>query len=109
MMYLCAAAVSRSGRDAVIDNCLFDTEDIYPLSLRLTEGCGTFFVRLDVSPEVLAARETARGDRTPGKALWQLAHRTPKEDGAYDLILDGERSPEENARAILAAVRGAEG
>ncbi len=109
VMYLCAAAVSRSGRDAVIDNCLFDTEDIYPLSLRLTEGCGTFFVRLDVSPEVLAARETARGDRTPGKALWQLAHRTPKEDGAYDLILDGERSPEENARAILAAVRRAEG
>ena len=103
-MLLSAAAVGRSGRDAVIDNCLFDTEDIYPLCqtiLGADGGIETLFVRLDVSPEVLEAREKARGDRTPGKALWQLEHRIPKEDAAYDLILDGEQPPEVSAAHIL--------
>lgn len=108
VMYLSAAAVDRSGRDAVIDNCLFDTEDIYPLSRELLGDCRTFFVRVDVSPAVLEAREKARGDRTPGKALWQSLHRIPREDAAYDLILNGERPPDESAAAILRAVYGEE-
>ena len=105
-MYLSAAAVDRSGRDAVIDNCLFDTEDIYPLSRAILGDCRTFFVRVDVSPAVLEARERVRGDRTPGKALWQSEHRIPREDAAYDLILDGEQLPDESAAVILRAVYG---
>ncbi len=106
VMYLSAAAADRSGRDAVVDNCLFDTEDIWPLSRQILRDCRTFFVRLDVSPEVLEAREKARGDRTPGKALWQLAHRVPREASAYDLILDGEQPPAVCADKILRAVYG---
>ena len=107
VMLLSAAAVGKSGRDAVIDNCLFDTEDVYALYQRILgseSDCGTetLFVRLDVSPEVLEAREKARGDRTPGKALWQLEHRIPREDDAYDLILDAEQPPDVSAARILA-------
>ena len=105
VMYLTAAAIDRSGRDAVADNCFFDTEDIYPLALRLTEGCAVFFIRIDIGDGELVRRETARGDRQPGKALWQKAHLTPKEDAAYDLILRGEDPAEDNARRILDAVR----
>ena len=109
VMYLSAAAVDRSGRDAVVDNCLFDSDDIWPLSRQILRDCRTFFVRVDVSPAVLETREKARGDRTPGKALWQLAHRVPREDDAYDLILDGEQPPAACAEKILRAACGITG
>lgn len=109
VMTLAAAAIDRSGRDAVIDNCLFDTEEMYKETLRLTEGCDTFWIRIDVDEEELSRRERERGDRTIGKALWQRAHLTPKDDAAYDLLLDGARPSEDNARRILAAVEAAEG
>ena len=54
-------------------------------------------------------RERARGDRTPGKALWQLAHRIPREDNAYDLILNGEQPPTVCAEEILWAIYGRTG
>ncbi len=104
VMTLSAAAIDRSGRDAVIDNCLFDTEDMLAETLRLTADCHVFWVRIDVSREELERRERARGDREIGKAAWQLTHLTPKEDAAYDLILDGGTPSEENARRILSSV-----
>ena len=106
VLYLTAAAIDRSGRDVVIDNCLFDTEDIYPLSMELTAGCEVFFVRIDTALEELERREAARGDRPAGKALWQREHLTPKEDEAYDLILRGEERAGDNARRILSALFG---
>ncbi|MBQ3706660.1 MAG: AAA family ATPase [Clostridia bacterium] len=105
VMTLTAAAIDRSGRDAVTDNCLFDTEDLYAETLRLTASCDTFWMRIDIDPDELSRRERERGDRTIGKAAWQRAHLTPKEDAAYDLILDGAAPSEENARRILEAVR----
>ena len=105
VMTLAAAAIDRSGRDAVIDNCLFDTEDLYAETLRLTASCDAFWVRIDVGPDELNRRERERGDRAIGKAAWQRAHLTPKEDAAYDLILDGEAPSEENARILLEAAR----
>ena len=108
VMTLSAAEIDRSGRDVVIDNCLFDTEDMLAETRRLTADCDVFWVRIDISREELERREAARGDREIGKAAWQREHLTPKEDAAYDLLLDGEAPSGENARRILAAVRGME-
>lgn len=88
VMYESAAAISRSGRDVVIDNCLFDCEDIYAMSSEIMSGCPVTMVRIKVPLEELERREIARGDRTPGKARWQEEHITPKEDDAYDVIVD---------------------
>jgi Chloramphenicol 3-O-phosphotransferase len=108
VMTLAAAAIDRSGRDAVIDNCLFDTEDMLAETRRLTAGCDVFWVRIDISREELERREAARGDREIGKAAWQREHLTPKEDAAYDLLLDGGAPSGENARRILAAAEDRE-
>ncbi len=108
VMTLTAAAIDRSGRDAVIDNCLFDTEDMLAETRRLTAGCDVFWVRIDISREELERREAARGDREIGKAAWQREHLTPKEDAAYDLLLDGGAPSGENARRILAAAEDRE-
>ena len=79
-----------------------------PETRRLTAGCDVFWVRIDISREELERREAARGDREIGKAAWQREHLTPKEDAAYDLLLDGEAPSGENARRILAAAEDRE-
>lgn len=106
VMYACAAAIDSAGRDAVIDNCLFDCEDIYELSQKLLEGHATFFVRIRIDPEELNRREKERGDRPIGKAAWQLEHITPKEDEAYDRIVSTDGPSEEAAAEIFRAVFG---
>ena len=88
VMYESAAAICRSGRDVVIDNCLFDCEDICALSAEIMKDCPVTMVRVKLPLEELERREIARGDRTPGKARWQEEHITPKEDSAYDVIVD---------------------
>ena len=64
-------------------------------------GCDILFVRIRIDPVTLNEREKARGDRTIGKAAWQLEHITPKEDGAYDLVVSTDRPSVECARQIL--------
>lgn len=88
VMYESAAAICRSGRDVVIDNCLFDCEDIYEMSAEIMKDCPVTMVRVKLPMDELERREIARGDRTPGKARWQETHITPKEDDAYDVIVD---------------------
>lgn len=106
VMYACAAAIDTAGRDAVIDNCLFDCEDIYALSQEWLKGHEAFFVRIKIDPEELNRREAARGDRPVGKAAWQLAHIVPKEDAAYDLIVSTDHPSEAVAAEIYRAVFG---
>ena len=88
VMYESAAAISRSGRDVVIDNCLFDCEDIYEMSTEILRDCPVTMVRVKLPLEELERREVARGNRTIGKAKWQAEHITPKDDSAYDVIVD---------------------
>lgn len=88
VMYESAAAICRSGRDVVIDNCLFDGEDIAAMSAEIMKDCPVTMVRVKLPMDELERREIARGDRTPGKARWQEEHITPKEDRAYDVIVD---------------------
>lgn len=94
VMYHTAAAVAKSGRDIVIDNCLFDTQNIYEMSFDIMKDCDTVFVRIKISEENLAKREKERGDRMIGKALWQNKHLTPKDDSAYDIIVSTDEPSE---------------
>lgn len=105
VMYNSAAAIAKSGRDVVIDNCLFDTQDIYEISKEILKGCDTVFVRIKISEENLVKREKERGNRAIGKAMWQNEHITPKDDSAYDLIVSTDRASEICANEILAYVR----
>jgi len=102
VMYESAAAICRSGRDVVIDNCLFDCEDILEMSQEILQGCPVTMVRVKLPLDELERREIARGDRTPGKARWQEEHITPKEDGAYDVIVDTSHDSMECAEKIKA-------
>lgn len=102
VMYESAAAICRSGRDVVIDNCLFDCEDIYEMSQEILKDCPVTMVRIKLPLEELERREIARGDRTPGKARWQETHITPKEDSAYDVIVDTSDDSMECAEKIKA-------
>ncbi len=88
VMYESAAAICRSGRDIVIDNCLFDCEDIYVMSAEIMKDCPVTMVRVKLPMEELERREIVRGDRTVGKARWQEEHIIPKEDDAYDVVVD---------------------
>ena len=100
VMYESAAAISRSGRDVVIDNCLFDCENIAELSAEIMKDCPVTMVRIKLPLDELERREIARGDRTPGKARWQEEHITPKDDAAYDVIVDTSRDSMECAETI---------
>lgn len=100
VMYESAAAIARSGRDVIIDNCLFDTEDIYELSERIMQGCDTVFVRIRLPISELERRERERGDRQIGKAKWQEEHITPKDDAEYDIVVNTMHPSDECAAAI---------
>lgn len=79
------AAAARSGLQVIVDEVLFDREswDGWRTSLA---GIETLWVGVKCDPDVAAAREVARGDRTAGKARDSAlsAHRYPD----YGLILD---------------------
>ena len=100
VMYVSAAAIAKTGRDVVIDNCLFDTQDIYEISREIMHDCDTVFVRIKISEENLARRERERGNRAIGKALWQNEHITPKDDSAYDVIVSTDEPSEACAEKI---------
>ncbi|MBQ8333609.1 MAG: AAA family ATPase [Clostridia bacterium] len=106
MMYTSAAAIAKSGRDVVIDNCLFDTEEIDKLSAQRMAGIEQIWVRVKLDPDELDRREKARGDRAIGKARWQAEHITPKDDSAYDVIVDTGNPSADCAKAIYEYVRG---
>ena len=84
----------------MIDNCLFDTQDIYEISREIMHDCDTVFVRIKISEENLARREKERGNRAIGKALWQNEHITPKNDSAYDVIVSTDEPSEVCAAKI---------
>lgn len=106
MMYTSAAAIAKSGRDVVIDNCLFDTEEIDKLSADRLAGIEQIWVRVKLDQDELDRREKARGNRAIGKARWQAEHITPKNDDAYDVIVDTANPSADCAKAIYEYVRG---
>ena len=106
MMYTSAAAIARKGRDVVIDNCLFDTESIDEMCRDRLNGLEQIWVRIKLDQDELDCREKARGNRAIGKARWQAEHITPKDDSAYDVIVDTSNPSKECAEAIAAYIFG---
>lgn len=107
VMFAAAKATAELGRNIIIDNCLFDTDNIPKICREMLSDCKVMFVRVDCPAEELRRREQARGDRAIGKAEWQLEHRTPKE--GYDLVVNTKTNTTgECADMITAALRDAE-
>lgn len=88
VMYTMAKAVSDIGRHIVVDNCFFDNQRIYELAMEILKDNPVVLVRVKCPVEELKRREIARGDRMIGKAEWQNQHITPKDDGAYAVVVD---------------------
>lgn len=102
VMYESAAAICRSGRDVVIDNCLFDCEDICEMSREIMHDCPVTTVRIKLPINELERREAERGDRAIGKARWQEEHITPKNDADYDIVVDTSEDSMKCAETIRA-------
>ena len=98
-----AAAAARRGTNVVIDDVILDPT-MRADYLAALAGVPTLTVEVFCPPDVLAAREQARGDRNAGMALTMLplveANAPP-----YDLTIDTSiATPEEAAHVIKAAL-----
>lgn len=98
------AAMVRAGADIVLDDVFLDggrSQD------RLRTDLGeldVLWVGVRCDPQIAAAREAARGDRTIGMAAAQAE--SVHEGVAYDVVVDSGRSdPATCARTIAAALR----
>lgn len=96
------AAVARTGNDVLVDDVFIERTWLDGWRREL-DGIDWLLVGVMAPAHVLEERERARGNRVAGEARAQvdLIHRGIE----YDLTLDTARqSPEECARAILAAL-----
>jgi chloramphenicol 3-O phosphotransferase len=93
-------ALARTGLKLVLDEVIFDGAEGQRNWNEALAGLSVLWVAVRCDPEVLAARESARGDRVVGMAARQAAF---VHDGiVYDLEVDtGRLSPEEAARLVL--------
>lgn len=96
------AAMARQGNNLIVDDVML-SEEIAQYR-RLLADFEVFSVGVFAPLDVLAARESARGDRLPGLARWQFerVHAGMR----YDLEVDTSRlTPAECARRIQAEFR----
>jgi len=100
--YGCVKELADRGHDLVIDNAI--TAEYQARHLKnAVEGHDVLYVLVSCSPEILAERERARGDREPGLAAKQLT--TIEKWLDYDLRVDtSAASAEENAARIAATL-----
>lgn len=106
VMYTMAKSISDIGRHVIVDNCFFDTEKIFEISLDILSENPVLFVRVECGKDELRRREIQRGDREIGKAEWQNEHITPKENEAYDLCVNTQKNTAEFcAEQIVTALK----
>ncbi|SEG90199.1 chloramphenicol 3-O phosphotransferase [Actinacidiphila yanglinensis] len=99
------AAAARAGAHLVIDEVFLGGAASQTRWRDALSGMDVLWVGVRCDPEVAAAREAARGDRTPGMAARQAA--LVHEGVSYDLEVDTSRSdPASCARTIAARVTG---
>ncbi|WP_332875442.1 phosphotransferase-like protein [Ornithinimicrobium sediminis] len=99
-MHRCVAALARSGRDVVVNHVLLERRWAWDLADALA-GVLAVLVGVRCPPEVLAARERARADRTLGQAVAQ--HAAVHAHGGYDVEVDtSSQGPDEAADAVMA-------
>lgn len=96
------AACARCGNDVLVDDVFIDRRWLDGWRTELA-GLEWLLIGLHAPPAVLEERERIRGNRITGEAQAQID--VIHSGVEYDLTLDtGSRSPEECARAILAAL-----
>jgi chloramphenicol 3-O phosphotransferase len=100
-----AVALARAGCDVVCDDAFLDSS--WPAGWACAlDGIDAWLIGLHCPPDVLDARERARGDRRAGQARGQadVVHSGIR----YDLMYDSSASPAEAmARDILEAIQQA--
>ncbi|WP_335979941.1 MULTISPECIES: chloramphenicol phosphotransferase CPT [Streptomycetaceae] len=97
------AATARAGAHLVIDEVFLGGAASQARWREATAGLGVLWVGVRCAPAVAAAREAARGDRTPGMAARQAAVVHTGVD--YDLEVDTTRTgPAACARTIASHV-----
>ncbi len=98
-------ALARSGLKLILDEVIFDGAKGQSDWNEALAGLKVFWVAVRCDPELLTAREAARGDRVVGMAAKQAAF--VHDQIAYDVEVDtGRLSPSEAAALILERVRG---
>jgi chloramphenicol 3-O phosphotransferase len=97
------AAMVRAGARVVLDDVFLGGAQSRARVRTQLEGLNILWVGVRCAPEIAAARELARGDRTPGMAALQayVVH----ENVHYDVEVDtGTTESQECARAVAARV-----
>lgn len=96
------AAAAHAGIQVVVDELIFDRPQWEGWGAAL-QGLDVVWVGVRCDPEVAEARESARGDRTPGKARGSasLAHKHAR----YDFTIDtSDRTPSEALAELLSVL-----
>jgi chloramphenicol 3-O phosphotransferase len=93
------AGLAHAGCDVIADHVLSEPWRLADL-LDVTRGLDVLMVHVTCDPDVLAAREAARGDREPGAALRQLG--SVFKHGDCDLTLDTTSTSAEACAADVA-------
>ncbi|GAA1552306.1 chloramphenicol phosphotransferase CPT [Kribbella lupini] len=97
------AAMVRAGAQVVLDDVFLSGARSQARVRTQLEGLNVLWVGVRCAPEIAAARELARGDRTPGMA--ELQAEVVHEGVHYDLEVDtGTTESPECARAVAARV-----
>ncbi len=99
------AAMVRAGARIVLDDVFLSGAQSQARVRTQLDGLEVLWVGVRCAPEIAAARELARGDRTPGMA--ELQAEVVHEGVVYDLVVDTGTTPTStSAQAIAARVTG---
>ena len=94
------AAMARSGIRLVLDEVLLGGGEEQRQWNEALEGLSVLWVGVHCDPDVIAAREAARGDRVVGMAALQVAY--VHQGVAYDLEVDTSLASAEACAALIA-------
>jgi chloramphenicol 3-O phosphotransferase len=94
------AAMARSGVRLVLDEVLLGGGEEQRQWNEALAGLSVLWVGVHCDPDVIAAREAARGDRVAGMAALQAAY--VHQGVAYDLEVDTSRASPEACAALVA-------
>jgi chloramphenicol 3-O phosphotransferase len=96
----CLAALAAAGNNLIVDH-IIENQAWLSGSVRLLAPFDVFFVGLHCSLPELERRERLRGNRRAGEA--RLDFERVLNIASYDLVLNGETSPDANAARLRAA------
>jgi chloramphenicol 3-O phosphotransferase len=99
-IHRCLPALATAGNNVIFDHIIETRESLHEL-ISLISGLDVFFVGLHCSLPELERREMQRGNRRKGEAHqdFLIVHSIT----SYDLELDSENVPEENADLLIQA------